>query len=53
MDFSLVAHDLRTPLNAMLGHTHLLAVEKLSAAGRRRLEIIELQIRRMTTLLDR
>lgn len=52
MDFSIVAHDLRTPLNAMLGHTQLLAVEKLSAAGRRRLEIIETQIQRMTTLLD-
>src|SRR5438128_6524842 len=52
MDFSIVAHDLRTPLNAMLGHTQLLAVEKLSAAGRRRLEIIETQIRRMATLLD-
>ena len=52
MDFSIVAHDLRTPLNAMLGHTQMLAVEKLSAAGRRRLEIIETQIRRMATLLN-
>jgi signal transduction histidine kinase len=52
MDFNIVAHDLRTPLNAMLGHTQLLAVEQLSAAGRRRLEIIETQIRRMATLID-
>ena len=52
MDFSIVAHDLRTPLNAMLGHTQLLAVEELSAAGRRRLGIIETQIRRMASLID-
>jgi signal transduction histidine kinase len=52
MDFTAVAHDLRTPLNAMLGHTRLLSIEALSEAGRQRLEIIEAQIRRMATLLD-
>jgi signal transduction histidine kinase len=52
MDFATVAHDLRTPLNAMLGHTQLLGVESLSDTARRRLAIIELQIRRMTRLID-
>jgi len=52
MDFAAVAHDLRTPLNAMLGHTHLLGVESLSDTGRRRVAIIESQIRRMSRLID-
>jgi signal transduction histidine kinase len=52
MDFTAVAHDLRTPLNAMLGHTRLLAIEGLSDPGRRRLAIIEAQIHRMATLID-
>jgi signal transduction histidine kinase len=52
MDFTAVAHDLRTPLNAMLGHTRLLAIETLSDSGRRRLDIIEAQIHRMATLID-
>jgi signal transduction histidine kinase len=47
MDFTAVAHDLRTPLNAMLGPTRLLAIEGLSDPGRRRLAIIEAQIHRM------
>jgi two-component system, NtrC family, sensor kinase len=53
MDFAAVAHDLRTPLNAMLGHTHLLGVESLSDTARRRVAIIESQIRRMSRLIDR
>jgi two-component system, LuxR family, sensor kinase FixL len=52
MDFAAVAHDLRAPLHAMLGHTQLLAVERLSDAGRHRLEIIEAQIQRMAALID-
>jgi signal transduction histidine kinase len=52
MDFTAVAHDLRAPLSAMLGHTRLLAVESLTDAGRHRLEVIEAQIRRMATLID-
>lgn len=52
MDFTAVAHDLRTPLHAMLGHTRLLAVESLTDAGRHRLEVIEAQIHWMATLLD-
>jgi signal transduction histidine kinase len=52
MDFATVAHDLRTPLNAMLGHTQLLGIESLSDTARRRLAVIEAQIRRMTRLID-
>src|SRR5215208_7345717 len=53
MDFNAVAHDLRTPLNVMLGHMQLLAVERLSDTGRQRLAILGRQIRRMMRLLDR
>ena len=52
MDFGSVAHDLRTPLHAMLGHTQLLGIEELSEAARLRLAIIEGQIRRMSRLID-
>jgi signal transduction histidine kinase len=52
MDFNAVAHDLRTPLNVMLGHMQLLAVERLSDTGRQRLGILERQILRMMRLLD-
>jgi signal transduction histidine kinase len=52
MDFNAVAHDLRTPLNVMLGHMQLLAAERLSDTGRQRLAILERQIRRMMRLLD-
>jgi nitrogen-specific signal transduction histidine kinase len=52
MDFTAVAHDLRTPLNVMLGHMRLLAIESLSATGRHRLEVLEAQIHRMMRLLD-
>jgi signal transduction histidine kinase len=52
MDFNAVAHDLRTPLNVMLGHMQLLAVERLSDTARQRLGVLERQIRRMMRLLD-
>jgi signal transduction histidine kinase len=52
VDFTAVAHDLRTPLNVMLGHMRLLAVEHLSDTGRHRLEVLEAQIHRMMRLLD-
>jgi signal transduction histidine kinase len=52
MDFAAVAHDLRTPLNVMLGHMRLLAVEHLTDTGRHRLEVLEAQIHRMVRLLD-
>jgi signal transduction histidine kinase len=52
MDVTAVVHDLRTPLNVLLGHTQLLALENLSAVGRHRLEIIEAQARHMAMLID-
>ena len=52
IDFTVVAHDLRVPLDVILGHTHLLGVETLSDVGRRRLAIIEAQTRRIVRLLD-
>ena len=52
IDFTLVAHDLRSPLDVILGHMHLLAAEPLSDDARRRLAIVEAQARRMVRLLD-
>jgi signal transduction histidine kinase len=52
MDFSAVAHDLRTPLNVMLGQMQLLSVEQLSESGRRRLRVLQTQVQRMMRLLD-
>ena len=53
MDFAAMAHDLRAPLTAMLGHTQLLALEGLSDNGRRHLRVMEAQIRRMVSLIER
>jgi signal transduction histidine kinase len=52
MDFSAVAHDLRGPLNVMLGHMQLLSREALSDRGRHRLSVVEAQVRRLMRLLD-
>ena len=52
MDFSTVAHDLRSPLHVMLGQMQLLAGEHLSDTGRQRLGILEAQVRRMMRLLE-
>lgn len=52
MDFSAVAHDLRGPLNVMLGHMQLLSREELSERGRHRLAVVEAQVRRLMRLLD-
>ena len=52
MDFNAVAHDLRAPLNVMLGHMQLLALERLSDTARQRLPVLERQIRRLVRLLD-
>ena len=52
MDLTTVAHDLRTPLHVMLVHMQLLATERLSAPARRRLDVVETQIRRMVRLVD-
>jgi len=53
MDFTAVAHDLRSPLHVMLGHMQLLAAEQLTDTGRHRLEILEAQVQRMMRLLER
>jgi signal transduction histidine kinase len=52
MDFAAVAHDLRTPLNVMLGHMRLLAVELLTDTARHRLDVLEAQVHRMVRLLE-
>ena len=52
MDFEAVAHDLRAPLNAMLGQLQLLAIEGLSETGRRRLEVMKTQVRRLVALIE-
>ena len=52
MDFAAIAHDLRSPLNVMLGHMQMLAAEGISEVSRRRLEILDRQIHRMIRLLD-
>jgi signal transduction histidine kinase len=52
MDFTAVAHDLRTPLTVMLGHMRLLSIEHLTDTGRHRLEVLEAQVHRMMRLLD-
>ena len=51
-DFSHIAHDLGTPLTAMLGHLQLLREEGLNAAGQRRLAVLEAQVRRMSRLIE-
>ena len=52
MDFTAVAHDLRTPLNVILGHMQMLRIEQLSETVSRRLDKIETEVRRAFTLLD-
>lgn len=47
-----IAHELGTPLNSVLGYTHLLAQEELSESARRRLAIIETQIQRMGDIIQ-
>lgn len=52
MNLATIAHDLRTPLQVMLVHMQLLGDERLSAPARRRLDVVETQIRRMVRLID-
>jgi two-component system, NtrC family, sensor kinase len=52
MDFAAVAHDLRTPLNVILGHMQMLRIEQLSETMSRRLDKIETEVRRAFRLLD-
>lgn len=47
-----IAHELGTPLNSVLGYTQLLAQDDLSNNGRRRLEIIRLQVERMVEIIS-
>lgn len=47
-----IAHELGTPLNSVLGYTHLLAQDELSESARRRLAIIETQIQRMGEIIQ-
>jgi two-component system, NtrC family, sensor kinase len=47
-----IAHELGTPLNSVLGYTQLLAQEPLSDDARRRLTIIETQVRRMEDIIQ-
>ena len=47
-----IAHELGTPLNSVLGYTQLLAQDDLTDNGRRRLEIIRLQVERMVEIIS-
>jgi signal transduction histidine kinase len=49
---AIVAHDLGTPLNSVLGYAQLLAQEDLPERARRRLTIIETQIHRMSEIIQ-
>ena len=49
----MIAHDLGTPLNSVLGYTQLMSQEDLNERGRRRLAIIESQINRMVEIIQR
>jgi signal transduction histidine kinase len=50
---AMIAHDLGTPLNSVLGYTQLIAREQLPEPARRRLSIIETQVHRMVELIQR
>jgi PAS domain S-box-containing protein len=43
----MIAHELGTPLNTVLGHSQFLGEEELTGGGRRRLKTIQEQIHRM------
>jgi C4-dicarboxylate-specific signal transduction histidine kinase len=47
-----IAHELGTPLNSVLGYSDLLAQETLSETARRRLAIIETQVKRMEQIIQ-
>jgi signal transduction histidine kinase len=47
-----IAHELGTPLNSVLGYTHLLAGEDLPERARRRVAVIENQIHRMVDIIQ-
>jgi len=48
----MIAHELGTPLNTMLGHSQFLGEEELTEGGRRRLKTIQKQIQRMVNTVQ-
>jgi signal transduction histidine kinase len=48
----MIAHELGTPLNTVLGHSQLLSEEELTEGGRHRLETIQEQIQRMVNTVQ-
>lgn len=48
----MIAHELGTPLNSVLGYSQLLAQEELTEANRRRIKTIESQIQRMVGIVQ-
>ena len=48
----IIAHELGTPLNSVLGYIALLGQEQLSEQARRRLEIIEAEVHRMVGIIQ-
>lgn len=48
----MIAHDLGTPLNSLLGYAQLLSQDNLTERGRRRVDIIETQINRMVEIIQ-
>jgi signal transduction histidine kinase len=48
----MIAHELGTPLNSVLGYSHLLAQEELTEIGRRRLKTVEAQCQRMVDIVQ-
>jgi PAS domain S-box-containing protein len=48
----MIAHELGTPLNTMLGHSQFLGEEELTEGGRRRLKTIQEQIQRMVNTVQ-
>jgi PAS domain S-box-containing protein len=47
-----IAHELGTPLNSVLGYTHLLAQEELSEKAQRHVKTITSQVQRMTSIVQ-
>jgi signal transduction histidine kinase len=48
----MIAHELGTPLNSVLGYSQLLAEEELTEIGRRRVKTIEAQTQRMADIVQ-
>jgi PAS domain S-box-containing protein len=48
----MIAHELGTPLNTVLGHSQLLSEEELTEAGHSRLRTIQEQIQRMVNIVQ-